>query len=357
MGRVFIRNYSLFTPCSCKGNVTFAPIESTGVQTKPLPIPLTPMGVETKPLPIPLTSTPKSIEVIYLIAVNYYSTQAIAHLLQSIETQKTVPYQVIIVNNSPEDRSIQELHRESIVILEAGKNLGFGAGCNLGLNWVYQRDPQAIAWLINPDTELLPGFLETAVELLTAHPELSMLGTIIYEPTGKIWFAGGKFVPQTGAIQETTLLTEYPNMGYVNCDWVSGCSLGIALSNFTECPAFDEDYFLYYEDFDFCRRYAAVGHRIGVSDRLGIIHYPSSIADRNLRVKFKHSTYSYLVTMEKYSPKIVLFFRLLRTIAYAIVLLGMKRQVAIGKLEGVGNYLRRSVRSWLEVLDRMLNLK
>lgn len=282
--------------------------------------------------------------MIYFVTVNYYSAEAIANLRRSIQQQENIPYQLIVVNNSPDDSSILGLYGESTVILDVGDNIGFGAGCNVGLRWVYQQDPEAIVWLINPDALLRRGILDKAPDLLEFHPEVSILGTIIYDPTGNIWFAGGVFVPETGGILEKNLLDARPELPYVSSDWVTGCSLLINLKNFQECPYFDPDYFLYYEDFDFCRRYATLGHVIGVTNRLSVIHYPSSIVNKDIKNKFKHSTYSYLLTMEKYSHKNVRLWRWSRLTLHAVVLLFVKPRVAIGKFEGVWSYLRRSPR-------------
>lgn len=280
--------------------------------------------------------------MLYFVTVNYYSTELIDKLIQSIDDNSILEYQVIIVNNSPGDELIAKMERQSTVILESGENVGFGAGCNLGLEWVYQQDPQGIVWLINPDTLVRSPGWETVPNLFAANPEVSILGTIVYEPTGTLWFAGGVFIPSQGAILEKNLLSLEADTDYVPCDWVTGCSLLINLQQFSECPTFDPDYFLYYEDFDFCRRYAAQGHIIGVTSKLSLIHSPSSIVNTQLKNKFKHSTYSYLITMEKYSPKRVLIRRLLRLMAHGFILMFFKPEIARGKFAGLAQYGQRS---------------
>lgn len=301
--------------------------------------------------------------MIYFVTVNYYSTEQIARLLESIKNTVTIPYQFIAVNNSPDDAAVYDLAGDGTVIIDAGENLGFGAGCNLGIDWVYRQDPQGIVWPINPDT-VMKKTPDSALAFFDAYPEVSILGTIVWEPTGKLWFGGGKFLAATGAILEKNLLsvsvggtyvlrTGYahakpiaslqenrPGAAYVPCDWVSGCSLLLNLRNFQNCPRFDPEYFLYYEDFDFCRRYAQEGHLIAVTDRLAVIHYPSSISNRDLYHKYKHSTYSYLLTLHRYTSQWVLGLRLARLVGHALLLLLAKPAVARGKFEGVLRYLK-----------------
>jgi len=281
--------------------------------------------------------------MIYFLTVNYYSTDFIAKLINSIQSSQDFCSQIIvIINNSVEDSAIRSLKSESVVLLEPGINLGFSQGCNLGLNWIYQQDSQAIVWLLNPDAYLIQSSLKKANLLFDSYPELSILGTSIYTPENKIWFAGGEFVQQTGTILERNLLTD-STKAYVNCAWVSGCSFLINLRNFHELPQFDPAYFLYYEDFDFCQRYANLGHTVAITKELSVIHQPSTITNRNKFKKYQYSTYSYLLTLEKYTNKLTLLIRLTRLIVYALFLLLVKPQIAFGKIYGVLLYLRRSL--------------
>lgn len=278
--------------------------------------------------------------MIYLLIVNYYSTDFIARLIRSLPCSQTIRCQIVIVNNSQNDHALQELKDDRILILEAKANLGFGKACNLGLNWIYAQDPNAIAWIINPDTYLPENTLEKVPGLFGTYP-VSILGNLIYTPTGEVWFAGGQFIPNQGAILSTNLLGSQLEATCVSCDWVSGCSLLLNLRLFPECPQFDPAYFLYYEDFDFCRRYATMGHQIAITNQLRIVHQPSSIADRNIVKKFQHSTYSYLLTLERYTKKEVFLWRFLRLTLHALILLVIKPQTAFGKLAGVLSYLGR----------------
>ncbi|MDJ0633117.1 MAG: glycosyltransferase family 2 protein [Xenococcaceae cyanobacterium MO_188.B29] len=282
--------------------------------------------------------------MIYLLTVNYYSTSLIARLIQSLPSQQKIIYQIVIVNNSPADQNLKQLESDRLEIIEAKTNLGFGQACNLGLTQIYKQDPQGIVWIINPDTYLPSNILEKVPAFFASHQEISLLGTLIYTPDNRLWFAGGRFIPQLGAIFSVDLFSSQPETDCLACDWVSGCSLLINLSRFQSCPQFDPAYFLYYEDFDFCRRYAKQGHQIAVTNRLAIIHQPSSIANRNIAIKLQHSTYSYLLTLERYTNPLIFSLRFLRLLLYSLIVLAVKPQAAFGKLVGISNYLSRFIR-------------
>jgi len=277
--------------------------------------------------------------VIYFLIVNYYSTTLVGKLISSLPAIKNDKYKIFIINNSPDDDSIDQLKSESVLVFDAENNLGFGSACNLGLKLIYAEDTQAIVWIINPDAYLLENILNKVNPFFELHPEVSVLGTIVHTPAGEIWFAGGCFIPTTGAILTQDLLTN-TEADYVACDWVSGCSLIINLRNFRDCPGFDPAYFLYYDDFDFCRRYANQGHLIAVTKQFGLLHQPSSITNRYVFRKIRHSTYSYLLTLDRYTNKLIFSMRLIRLICNAIILMAVKPQVAFGKLYGVLLYLK-----------------
>ncbi|CAD5913038.1 putative glycosyltransferase [Planktothrix tepida] len=294
--------------------------------------------------------------MIYWITVNYYSTELIQRLIDSIvvetfhgivETRhgtslQGINYQIIIINNSPDDHSIYQLKSPSILILDSPENIGFGRACNIGLNSVYQQDPQALVWLINPDAYLSKNALSQAVDFFERYPELSILGTVIYKSTGELEFTRGEFNPKIGKIIVSNTVSEsLQNQPYQLTEWVSGCSLLINLKNFNQCPQFDPNYFLYYEDFDFCLRYRNQGHQIGITSKIKVFHETSSITHRNPTLKIKYSIYSYLLSLNKHTSKSVLFYWLLRISFVSLITLLITPQKSQSKLKGVIRFIVR----------------
>lgn len=281
--------------------------------------------------------------MIYFITVNYYSSALIAQLITSLaQPENPTNYALIIVNNSPDDSSLDQLRGTHIHILEAGGNLGFGRGCNLGLAWVYERSPNAIVWLINPDACLHEKPLIPVTQFIQAHPTISILGTLVTTFSHDVWFSGGRFYPNSGTIAALQGPIDR-QASYLDCDWVSGCSMILNLQNFSECPHFDPEYFLYYEDFEFCWRYRLQGHHIAITHQIEVNHQPSSITNRNALIKTRHSTYSYLLTLGRFISRPVFLVRLGRLILYALVLLPIRPSVGLGKWRGIIDYVSQSL--------------
>ncbi len=278
-----------------------------------------------------------NINTIYFVTVNYYSTELIKKLINSIKLTSHLVPKIIIINNSTDDESIDQLQSNNTIIINSETNLGYGKACNLGLNLIYAQNPQAIVWLIKPDAYLLPDSLEKAQNFLAKNPEISILGTTVYKPTGEIWFGGGKFIRETGKIIANEFLS---NTETSITDWVTGCSMLINFKNFEKCPQFDKDYFLYYEDFDFCRRYVKQGHKIAITQKISVVHQPSSLTNKNPELKLYHSIYSYLLSLEKHTNKSVLIYRLLRITIVGLILLPINYKIASIKLKAIGKFIR-----------------
>ena len=180
-----------------------------------------------------------------------------------------------------------------------------------------------------------------AVQFFEKYPEVAIAGTEIYEPDGKIWFGWGKFIESSGTIVVVEESADYNCQPYLVADWVTGCSLLINLPHFPECPQFDTDYFLYYEDFDFSRRYAKQGYLVVVTNQIKIIHEPSSITLRYGYLRLTHNIYSYLLSLEKHSTSFLLWTRFLRMIVMALAIFPLKPKFALAKLKGITLYTQR----------------
>lgn len=284
------------------------------------------------------------MSILYFLIVNYNSSSLTKRLIDSLDSNFDAEYQIIIVNNSPGDQELWQLKTARVKIIEAQENLGFGKACNLGLDWIYGHNREAIVWLINPDAYFASAPIKDdrspislAITFFAQHPEISILGTVVYDSAGEITSVGGTFVPGTAALG---ILTALPKLSsdYFKTDWVSGCSLLLNLANFPQCPSFDPRYFLYYEDLDFCLRYGQQGHKIAVTPWLKVFHDTSAISDRNLSLKYQHVTESYLIHIEKHGSLATFVLTNLRMSLNTFRLLILNPQEGLGKLIGIYSY-------------------
>jgi GT2 family glycosyltransferase len=256
---------------------------------------------------------------------------------------------VLIVNNSPDDRELDSLRSCKVKVLESKKNLGFGGGCNLGIQYLATKNSQDLIWLLNPDTyfpkDIPHNYWQLVEDIWLRHQDLSLLGTLIETPHGELWFAQGLFKRSSGAITVTKTLdvSTLSQVKLIDSDWISGCSLMINLKKFDTIPYFDESFFLYYEDVDFCLRYASSGHLMALSSELKIIHQPSSITDKNKYNKFFHSSFSYLFILQKYVGKIVFYKCLFKFCLNMMFQLICEPQIGRAKYDGLISFLKKNL--------------
>ncbi|MGB2925257.1 MAG: hypothetical protein WBB82_08150, partial [Limnothrix sp.] len=220
-------------------------------------------------------------------------------------------------------------------IIDSDLNLGFGKACNLGIKTIAKRDPQGIIWLLNPDTyfpkSCQKDYWTFVQNLWKKHSSISLLGTTIYTDQDEIWFSRGIFKENKGSIQSQS--KPCPDMA--DSDWISGCSLMLNLLKFETLPYFDPNFFLYYEDFDFCIRYKSQGHKIAITNQLSIVHKVSEITDRNISKKIYHSSYSYLMALYRHTNLFVFIFYLVRFILNACALLILRPVIGKAKFKGL----------------------
>ena len=276
--------------------------------------------------------------MLYLLIVNYHSAELIESLLASVPITEV---HIIIVDNSPGDRALSSFSERypNLTLLSPTENLGFGGGCNLGLNWVWERDRQAMVWLINPDTTLHDGAIACIRQCLQVHPDIAILGTQIVDSQGELWFTQGQFNRWLGSLSDREAIATSDAL-VTPCRWVSGCSLILNFPKFDRPPQFDRHYFLYYEDTDLCERYFQQGYAIAVTQAVLVTHQVSATSDRNLPAKFRHATYSKLYFLQCHGTGLALVLNLgYLTLKIIASLLQGKRAVAIGRSQGIQQFL------------------
>jgi N-acetylglucosaminyl-diphospho-decaprenol L-rhamnosyltransferase len=282
--------------------------------------------------------------MLFFITVNYHSTNLVVDLIDSLFKYVNIEYKLIIVNNSPEDNSIHRLEDNRTIILDAKQNEGFGAGCNIGIQYIYALDKNAKIWLINPDAKIESNAVEYILQCFDRHPNLAILGTKISDDRGNIWFDCGKFNSWTGYLKHETDSKRQnsidPDDLISDSRWVCGCSLIINLAIFDRCPLFDPEYFLYSEDVDFCERYYKQGYRIAITNSVLVNHQVSAIIRKNKTFMFKNYTHGRLLLLSKHSTIFAFTVYLLYLIVIISITIFTSRDRAIGRWQGLKEFIQ-----------------
>lgn len=292
--------------------------------------------------------------LICFICVNYHSTNLIAELLNSIEAEQDPNICCVIVDNSPYDTDLNELaSSHQFILLKPNRNLGFGGGCNLALDYIEANQPGALAWLINPDARLIPGAISQVRRCLQHNPNLGLLGTRIEDSKGVAWFNSGYFDPIWGKLHQTKSDGSESSIGQhatnqrptdhdwqsTRCDWLSGCSLIMDLQHLPTKTRFDTTIFLYYEDAELCLRLRKQGIQPYVTQQTLASHLISATMTRLPIGRYKHATFGKLYLLHKYATPLAIIANLAWFTASGIATLLQDSHQSIGKIAGIFAYL------------------
>jgi GT2 family glycosyltransferase len=165
--------------------------------------------------------------------------------------------------------------QETITLFETGKNGGFAAGVNYALRRVKLPDFDAVL-VLNNDTSITDGFIETLAGAAQAHG-LDIAGPRIhyYPDTKKLWSRGHWYNAWCALVTQRPL----PLPG--NVFYLTGCCLLIQCSVFHRLGLFNESFFMYGEDVDFCFRASRAGLKTGVVDEALLLHKTNASSRNN----------------------------------------------------------------------------
>jgi N-acetylglucosaminyl-diphospho-decaprenol L-rhamnosyltransferase len=282
---------------------------------------------------------------ITFITINYHCCDLVLGLIESLASASDGSIHCIVVDNSPHDPDLAALQgNENVTILYSDHNRGFGGGCNLALEYLQQHDPQAIAWLINPDARLLPGAVASIRHGLATLPAPAVLGTRIQDDNGQLSFDLGRFEPRWGRLNhEPTDRATMPQLGNEDaldrCDWVSGCSMILDLAAIPLAPRFDERIFLYYEDAELCLRLGRQGIPSFVTRACLVSHSGSAVTSRYRARKYRHATFGKLYLLHRHATLRGLAANVARFYASAVLGWPRDQEQALGRMLGTTHYL------------------
>lgn len=115
-----------------------------------------------------------------VVVVAYNSASSLSACLTSVVGDGAVS-RVVVVDNCSEDDSPQVAAELGAEVLPAGRNGGFGAGCNTGV----RATTAPFVLLLNPDASVEPGTVAGLRDMLEAHPETAAVGSVVIDPHGR----------------------------------------------------------------------------------------------------------------------------------------------------------------------------
>lgn len=201
------------------------------------------------------------------------------------EAGPEVELQVVAVDNASGDGTGVRLRNAApwLHVIELPRNVGFAAGCNEGVRRL--DDPDVVVFA-NPDLQVAQFFFTTLASL-SWPADIAARGPLVHGRASTVEQSARGFPrARTALAGRSSLLARLaprariargelraePAMGTTDVDWVSGACLITTAAVLERVGGFDEGYFMYWEDADWCRRAADFGLRVLYEPALEVHH-------------------------------------------------------------------------------------
>jgi len=217
-----------------------------------------------------------------LVVLNWNNAKDTLECLQSIEKIDYPNYQVIVIDNGSTDNSVSQIKTQfpKHVLIETKENLGYAEGNNRGIAEV-QKQKADLIFLLNNDTIVSPQLLKEIAKAAIAHPKAGAFGPKIYfyDEPATIWYAGGGVDPKTGRCFHVGCGSADFDSRYrqlKQTDYICGCALAIRSQVLQEVGPFSSEFFLLWEEIDWCYRMRQKGYNCLFVPRAKLWHKVSS---------------------------------------------------------------------------------
>jgi len=211
-----------------------------------------------------------------IVILNYKTAQLTIDCLDSLSQEiKKVPFtNVVVVDNDSADGSSEKIHKaitenhwqDWASLIVSPENGGYAKGNNLAIGKALSSDkPPDYIWLLNPDTVVLGNTLMPLLNFLQENQNVGIVGSCQEDTNGILQRSSFRFPTiwseldgalQLGILSRTVfknhIVAPEPSSEACPTDWVSGASMMVRTKVFEQVGLLDEEYFLYFEELDFC---------------------------------------------------------------------------------------------------------
>jgi GT2 family glycosyltransferase len=220
-----------------------------------------------------------------IVILNWNVCELLDRCLASVRSDHYA-VEVIVVDNASHDDSVNMVRTKypGVRMIANAENRGFTGGNNQGLAAAQGR----YAMVLNPDTEMIGAAIDQMVAYLDEHAEVGALGPMLLNPDRSIQSSRRRFPTMATAFFESTwmqgiapkrVLTHY-YMDDVSAatthevDWLNGACTLFRREMLDQVGLYDaENFFMYSEELDLCRRVKEAGWKIVYLPEAQVVHY------------------------------------------------------------------------------------
>ena len=225
--------------------------------------------------------------MVSIIIVYYHASEELFSSLEAISKNKPkTAFEVIIVDNDEEIHIKKELKQKFpwVRYVKSPANNGFGAGNNLGARHAKGN----YLFFLNPDTRIFAGTVDELLSFLEKRQDVGVVAPQLLHPDKTPFEQQGCMLlnPVRGMIVLSFINKILPNNPVSTAYWQTGwdktklkevdvapgTAFMIVKKLYEQIQGFDEHFFLYFEEFDLCKRIREKGYKIFILPNAKIIH-------------------------------------------------------------------------------------
>lgn len=238
--------------------------------------------------------------LVTLSIVSHGQGALVARLLADLRTVADGSFRTVVTLNIPEDESFLEPYASplGLHVIRNRERRGFGANHNAAFAEACSTSAFAV---LNPDLRLQASPLPALIEALRSHHGIGAVAPLVLSPTGAPEDSVRRFPTVAQLARRQLLGRKAPDYsadaGRQPVDWAAGMFVVFDSHAFRDVGGFDEDYFMYFEDADICRRLAALQQSTWWVPDASVVHHARRASNRQLRPMLWHfaSAWRFLV--------------------------------------------------------------
>lgn len=244
--------------------------------------------------------------LVCVVLVNYNGYQDTAECIRSLLKCRYKNIKIIVVDNASAkvpDKTDMEYILGNARFIRSGKNIGFAGANNLGVRHAKEYGPKYIL-ILNNDTVVKKDFLNILIDTCEKEKQVGIATCKIcyYDEPDTLWF-GGSYYDSKSCEMKIEGIGEKDGPKYSvrkNLSFSTACLWLIPLETFEKIGEMNEDYFLYYEDADYCERIINGGYRILYIPEAVIYHKESRSTKKGSFLYHYYNTRNYLYYLTRY---------------------------------------------------------
>ena len=216
-----------------------------------------------------------------IIVLNWNGIAYLEACLSALLAQTHQPQRIVLVDNASTDDSLKLVRRffPTVEIIENEINLGYAGGNNAALRQIQSE----IAVLVNPDIVVRSDWLENLLALFKTDTTIGVAGCkLLYPREERLQHAGGLIAHPRAMPGHRGMYARDEGQfdSASDVDFVTGAAIAVRREMMEKAGLLDEDFFMYFEDADWCMRARRCGFRVVYEPKATAVHDESAFAVR-----------------------------------------------------------------------------